>query len=600
MGCGAFTGSTKYTALKGHDLEVPTCHPPVMDSTCYHETQFRHLKLEMERLQVVLKDLEGSEQAAKDQAAETLESQERLAQQLATSAKRTKDLEAEALRERQAQHDRENSLKKQLAAAKEACQGLEQELTKHANELQRSEVCIKQKDSMINELENALDSLKVKASEDVEAATTAELAWARDLEAKQVEMQGLAKHRENLELELAEKARLALEAREALEFERCKGERQATELALARDLAQKYGAFAKELQVPWGAVVVHNAVDVNGRHDLYCVARVGAPGSSWSSKDPETGHRSELSCDEAAYAMAFLVYDQGYKELELHVRVFDNDPLDVFHTENDFLGELRLILADQTRSGSVHTAVKQLDLGNSNRAHGSLRLRYGPPEMLSDLGAMTSPANRACMMPIGQRKQIRVSDISSDGPFRLGRYPLPEALQGLFWVMYQGNSLDCVSFGGPSHDGGGCSTGRLVGAHYTVRVSGDCVWGCADEERLDVIEAVDLVYHFQFDNALEPCNVLIYPEMKVAGSDLSASEWVVDSECVLVQDDDSFPGSMCWQRRGAMHDNVMVQVMDGAGNHIEPAWSKFKDHMQSKLIYSHEIDDNHMPLPSVE
>lgn len=631
MGCGASQGTAKYTVLKTDgaprckSAEIPTCEPPVLDCPCYHELELQHLKLDMDRLQVVLKNLARSEQAAKDEAAETVESQERLSQQLATAAKRIKDLEAENLQERQAQQAQENSRKEQLAAAREARQGLEQELqatkeqlAKHASELQISEDCIKRKDIMIDELEVK----KCKANEDADAVTKAKLALAQDLEAAQSEMQRIANTRDTLEFELAEKTRLAenreqqlmearrdlaseqgrgerqaqelaqqlLETREDLALERGKGERQAQELARSQELAQKYGAHAKELRVPWGAVVVHNAIEVNGRHDLYCVARVGAPGDAWSNKDPETGYRSELSHDEAGYAMAFLVYDQGERELELHLRVFDNDPLDVWHTENDFLGELRLTLPDQAKSGSVDTALKQLELGNSSRAHGSLRLRYGPPELLSDLGARTSPANRACLMPISQRESIRVSDISADGPFRLGRFPLPEALQGLFWVTNQGNCLDCMSFGGPSHDGGGCSTGRLVGARYTVRVSGDCVWGCADEERLDLVEAVDLVYHFQFDNALEPCNVLIYPEMKVAGTDLSASDWVVDMECVLEQNDDSFPGSMCWQRRTTTRENVMIQVMDGAGNHIEPAWSKFRDHMEGKNLLFHRSE----------
>merc|ERR1711924_88974 len=117
------------------------------------------------------------------------------------------------------------------------------------------------------------------------------------------------------------------------------------------------------------------------------------------------------------------------------------------------------------------------------------------------------------MGPIGAVKSVNVEDIDGAGPSHLGTGPgLPAVLQGIFWLTQQGTSSALASFGGPSGDGGGCSTGILASNRYKVRVSGDRVWAFAEQDKFAALEKVDLIYHFVFDHATNPTRCQIYPE----------------------------------------------------------------------------------------
>jgi hypothetical protein len=69
---------------------------------------------------------------------------------------------------------------------------------------------------------------------------------------------------------------------------------------------------------------------------------------------------------------------------------------------------------------------------------------------------------------------------------------------------------------------------------------------------------------------------------------------------VLVQGDPNFPGSVVWKRLSYFFKNLvesatyaLVQVIDGDGNKIEPAWSLFADY-QKKSDW-----DNDTPVRAV-
>lgn len=48
---------------------------------------------------------------------------------------------------------------------------------------------------------------------------------------------------------------------------------------------------------------------------------------------------------------------------------------------------------------------------------------------------------------MGERKCISVEDVSGDGPFVVGKAPLPPALQGVFWLTWQGSGSCLASLG---------------------------------------------------------------------------------------------------------------------------------------------------------
>jgi hypothetical protein len=97
-----------------------------------------------------------------------------------------------------------------------------------------------------------------------------------------------------------------------------------------------------------------------------------------------------------------------------------------------------------------------------------------------------------------------------------------------------------------------------------------------------------LKYHFFFNDVLAPTHCQIYPRLfgLYVGSCLS---WIVDFEMEYVQGGiDGFGDSHVWRRKSkvmgqatADSDYYAVQVMDGNGEKIEPAWSKWLEYNAS-------------------
>lgn len=270
---------------------------------------------------------------------------------------------------------------------------------------------------------------------------------------------------------------------------------------------------------------------------------------------------------------------------ELEVRIFDKDFL-----SDDFLGaavfSLPEILKEAEGKAEGIRLQRQLTHGQ-----GSVSISFGSEEMfekLKDSGSFLS-AFFDDMSPIGKIQSVSVDDIGGDGPMRIGTGPdLPPSLQGLYWLTDQANSSALASFGGPSRDGGGCSVGRLVNKRYKVRAAGDRVWAYADDSTsLAFVKAVDLIYHFVFDDETNPSHCQIYPELRNLGT--TPPSWLLDFDMSLMKDgDERFPGSVCWRRPSSIlgqefksAEYILVQIIDGAGQRIEPAWSKFVDYQKS-------------------
>ena len=140
------------------------------------------------------------------------------------------------------------------------------------------------------------------------------------------------------------------------------------------------------------------------------------------------------------------------------------------------------------------------------------------------------------LQPIGTLKSVKVDDIGPDGPMLIGTDPMPPQMRGLFWVRAQGESSCLASLGGPSRDGGGCSTGVLRETSYFVRVPGDRTWAFADKDvgTLKAAALGDLIYRFEWDSVSNPTSCQIYPKaMNAGGFELTAT-WILSFKMDLV------------------------------------------------------------------
>jgi len=136
--------------------------------------------------------------------------------------------------------------------------------------------------------------------------------------------------------------------------------------------------------------------------------------------------------------------------------------------------------------------------------------------------------NQQPVLPLSQLKgkeydcdQVVDSDGNYQGPLILGAKDaeggnLPPNLQGIFWLTDQGDSSAIVSFGAPgqSKDGGDLNPGYLTECEtsISVRVGGDRNWAFHSQgSSWELVEGVDLVYQFQFDNIQDPQRCTIIP-----------------------------------------------------------------------------------------
>jgi hypothetical protein len=195
--------------------------------------------------------------------------------------------------------------------------------------------------------------------------------------------------------------------------------------------------------------------------------------------------------------------------------------------------------------------------------------------------------------PMGKLFSVPIADITGDYPIKKGTAPLPPQLQGVFWLTAQSTGSALMSFGGPSghpvlntgtlDEDGTCfiSLGRYQKWSFASQEDGNC--------KKSANPANDLVYEFNFDDAEDPqfCSIVLHSGDKACDDKLQATVWkCLNFDMYLVEDED-YPGSIVWSRRSYCcgidtcfsYVYKIVQVIDGQGNKIQPAYDEFEEYV---------------------
>lgn len=176
---------------------------------------------------------------------------------------------------------------------------------------------------------------------------------------------------------------------------------------------------------------------------------------------------------------------------------------------------------------------------------------------------------------------------------------LPKQMQGVFWLTGQGDSSSLMSFA-KSSDGCGMSPGELQSGtdSYDVRVNGDRVWFFSDKAASwKLIKFIDLVYHFQLTGGTlsDPRSFQIIPQalniiLGISTIPRIDATWLLDFDAhLLLNDNEEFnfkranwSGSAVWGRPSSVVGQqvksktyLLVQVVDGKGKPIQPAFDKW-------------------------
>jgi len=177
-------------------------------------------------------------------------------------------------------------------------------------------------------------------------------------------------------------------------------------------------------------------------------------------------------------------------------------------------------------------------------------------------------------------------------PMRIGTAPLPPQLRGVFWLQDQGDSSSLVSFAA-SNDGDGVSPGAIpADGIYRVRVRGDRTWSFADMSfNWRASGWMDLVYSFNFDDATNPTEAMVYGG---GGNALSVIwkgfTYAIDfgmelqtPEQILAGEHAKYNASVVWERPSrflgtTLASYTVVQVMDEHGTKLEPAFSEWVEY----------------------
>ena len=190
----------------------------------------------------------------------------------------------------------------------------------------------------------------------------------------------------------------------------------------------------------------------------------------------------------------------------------------------------------------------------------------------------------------------------NESPIRV-REKEPEALKGIFWLMNQGDSSSVISFA-KTDEGGGVSPGNLQTGDiaYRIRVSGDQSWAFADNgpnDNYNLAQLADLVYNFELlDGTLDaPTKFQIIPSLQIPFlclrlelKECFIKEGLLDFSMTLTHgaglpDHPVYEESVVWRRDSTLFGNSgsyeAVQIIDGDGYRIEPAWSMWVSYQQS-------------------
>jgi len=190
-------------------------------------------------------------------------------------------------------------------------------------------------------------------------------------------------------------------------------------------------------------------------------------------------------------------------------------------------------------------------------------------------------------------KSAKCETVGKDGPIRIGTAPLPPQLRGVFWLAEQGDSSALMSFA-KSEDGAGLSQGKLAlepsdGFGYKIRVGGDKIWSFHDRaSSWALVELLDLVYKFRFDNPQSPTEAQIIPSGENLNGFSLDAPWLLDFKMKLIPmgNHSKYPNSWVWGRpsailgfEGGYYD--LIQVLDEKGEKVEPAYSDWQAYCQN-------------------
>jgi hypothetical protein len=203
---------------------------------------------------------------------------------------------------------------------------------------------------------------------------------------------------------------------------------------------------------------------------------------------------------------------------------------------------------------------------------------------------------------------VNVSDITSEGPIYVGKAPLPEKLHGMFWLVNDGGDA-LVSLGGPVRgDGSGdCGSGKLAqhGSKYCSSVStvrgGGWSYQAVTKPGLSsgpfptiadrLYDSCGMKWNWCFDSDSDPT--------------LFDADPVNLRHCVNLMAMASTKGEYKGRQYGGHYWRVttlglgiiplpswllgnfeMIQVMDGSGVKIQPAWDMFAKENDQIVVYS--------------
>jgi len=348
--------------------------------------------------------------------------------------------------------------------------------------------------------------------------------------------------------------------------------------------------------IVWGATL-GTRNDTKHNDGLFCILRYGPAKSLWDEKLRSTGRVSNTSKPMSLspmWNMGTLVTGSDKTELSVRIYALDEPELTLAPElrGKKLQSQRRLLSEFSVGVGTLRQASRNsLDGKASFKLPGGGHLQltaarggFAPNFALKDYG-MSPSTSYEVAAPIAGQQSVRVEDINGAGPLLVGTAPLPVALQGVWWVIGESSGSSLLSFGGPNNDGNGCSLGYISGEKnsYKIRAEGDGVMAASEPSGLDkIIEAGDKTYHFEFDDAANPTFGQVYMLLEGIGMKEKFPEQIMSSQMHLLPDGDvEYAGSLVWLRNttvwglNIVGDTKLVQVMDGSGEKIEPAWSKF-------------------------
>lgn len=299
------------------------------------------------------------------------------------------------------------------------------------------------------------------------------------------------------------------------------------------------------------------------------------PGNTWEQMPTSSGRVATVASPSTSPSIGLMYRIIATSDTRVYVKLFDESGAEVG-------------VANTTINGPALTtpSVNKVDVDTG----GTIQIAFY--KGLERLG-FTESINYEKASPIAATQVVKVRDVDGYGPMVVGVAPLPENIQGLWWLTNQGASSALVSFGGPNFDGAGCSTGLLDPYGRTrVRVEGERSFSTAQRDYADLgLEAFDGVYDFYFNTNDTHSNPTF---AHIAASNINGFPFTGSGDffanfsmTFLPEGRPEYAGSKVWLRQtsfmgiNAGEDYLLVQVVDGNRQKIEPAWSKFQAYLNS-------------------